>query len=734
MSNVVAVAERRRLRVTGTVQGVGFRPFVYREAVALGLAGVVFNDSAGVLIEVQGDPAAIEALCRFILERPPPLARVTAVEATTIETVEGGEGFRIVESASQGAPAAAVSIDSAACAECLAEVDNPRDRRHGYPFTNCTNCGPRYTIIISVPYDRPATTMASFAMCEACQREYDDPTDRRFHAQPNSCPLCGPRIRYCEPGGTMLAEAASALDRAVDCLVAGGVVAVKGLGGYHLAADATNDVAVTTLRRRKSRDEKPFAVMVADLEMARELCDLDDLAAGALTSVRRPIVLAPRAPAVALAAGVAPGLPDLGIMLAYTPLHHLLMSRMGRPLVMTSGNLSDDPIAHLDDDAIERLGPLVDGILAHDRPIFIRCDDSVVRSAAGRLQAIRRSRGYAPEPLRLPGDALRHVLAVGAELKNTVSIAKDRMLVTSHHVGDLEHLSTYRSFLQATSHLSSLYGVEPEVVVHDIHPEYLSTKYALELDLDSLAVQHHHAHIASCLVEHGRTDAVLGVAFDGLGFGLDGVMWGGEFLVADLQDFERVGHLRTVTMPGGAAAIREPWRMALSWVATAMGTGGAAALGPALDERWRAILSLVDGDLAVRTTSVGRLFDAVAALLGIRPTVTYEGQAAIELEALASGVPNAVASTYPIEVHSDEGVLVLDPAPLIAAIVEQRRAGTQPAVIAAGFHKSLGSAAAALATRLAVQHRLGTVALSGGVFQNARLTEVMSGELRAAGL
>lgn len=727
-------AERRRVRVTGTVQGVGFRPFVYREAVALGLAGFVSNDSAGVLIEVEGDPVAVATLCRLILERPPPLARVTSVESTTIDTHDDADAFRIMESTSEGAPTASVSVDTATCDQCLAEVDDPRDRRHGYPFTNCTNCGPRYTIIFSVPYDRPATTMAGFVMCEACQREYDDPLDRRFHAQPNSCPLCGPRIRYCAPDGTVLAEADRALERAVACLIAGGVVAVKGLGGYHLAADATNDAAVTTLRRRKSRDDKPFAVMVADVKTARELCDLDDLATRALTSVRRPIVLAPRAGSGVLAAGVAPGLPELGIMLTYTPLHHLLLEGVRRPLVMTSGNLSDDPIAHLDDDAIDRLGPLVDGILAHDRPIFIRCDDSVVRSASGRVQAIRRSRGYAPEPLALPGDARRHVLAVGAELKNTVSVAKDRILVTSHHIGDLEHLSTYRSFLQATSHLSALYGVEPDVVVHDLHPEYLSTKYALDLDLDSFAVQHHHAHIASCLVEHGRTETVLGVAFDGLGLGPDGVMWGGEFLVADLHGYERVGHLGTVTMPGGSAAIREPWRMALSWVAAAMGTGAAARLGPDLDERWRAVLSLVEGDRAVRTTSAGRLFDAVAALLGIRTTVTYEGQGAIELEALASGVPDDQASTYPIDVHDDDGALVLDPSPLVAAIVEERRAGTRPAVIAAGFHKSLGTAAAALAGRLARQRRLGTIALSGGVFQNVRLTEVMSGELRAAGL
>ena len=734
-AGVTAAGERRRLRVTGTVQGVGFRPFVYREAVALGLAGFVCNDSAGVLIEVEGEPENVARLCQLLHERPPPLARVASVETTTIAAEGAVAGFRILETASGGLPAAPVSVDTAACSDCLAEVDDPADRRHGYPFTNCTNCGPRYTIVTSVPYDRPATTMAAFAMCPACQSEYDDPGDRRFHAQPNSCPTCGPRLRYCRPDGTVLAEKEAALLLAVECLLGGGIVAVKGLGGYHLATDATSAAAVTSLRRRKSRDDKPFAVMVADLETAQGLCELDGAAAAALISPRRPIVLARRRPGGALAASIAPGLPELGLMLAYTPLHHLLLGQVGRPLVMTSGNLSDDPIAHLDDDAIERLGPLVDGVLAHDRAIHVRCDDSVVRSAGGRIQAVRRSRGYAPEPLTLPGEAKRQVLAVGAELKNTVSVAKGRTLVTSHHIGDLEHLATYRSFLQATVHLSALYGVEPQVVVHDLHPEYLSTKYALELDLEPWAVQHHHAHIASCLAEHGRSEAVLGVAFDGLGLGLDGVLWGGEFLVADLEGFERVGHLREVALPGGAAAIREPWRMALSWVAAAIGSGAAAELGPLLDDRWRAVLSLVErGSGSLQTTSAGRLFDAVAALLGIRTAVTYEGQAAIELEALAAGVEAAEAPSYPTELSEVEGMIVLDPSPLIAAVVEQRRRGVSPAVIAAGFHHSLGRAAAAVTARLAADRHLGTVALSGGVFQNVLLSSVMEEELGRRGL
>ncbi|MGH9070029.1 MAG: Sua5/YciO/YrdC/YwlC family protein, partial [Acidimicrobiales bacterium] len=438
-----------------------------------------------------------------------------------------------------------------------------------------------------------------------------------------------------------------------------------------------------------------------------------------------------------------------GIMLAYSPLHHLLMSGVGRPLVMTSGNLSDDPIAHLDEDAIARLGALVDGVLTHDRSIYIRCDDSVVRSTPRRVQLVRRSRGYAPEPLALPGAARRQVLAVGAELKSTVSVAKASMVVASHHIGDLEHLASYESFLQATGHLCHLYGVTPEVVAHDLHPEYLSTKYALEMDLDPFPVQHHHAHVASCLAEHGHTDKVLGIAFDGFGMGTDATLWGGEMLVADLHGFERVGHLAPVLVPGGSAAVREPWRMALSWAFSGVGPDAAASLGPGLDPRWEAVLGIVERGQGVITTSVGRLFDAVSAMLGVRGTVTYEGQAAIELEALARRVPRSAAPCYPMEVRSSmPGVTgtrapgngqpattaVLDPTPLLAAVLDDIGRGVDPALVAAGFHEGLGRGAAGLATRLADERGLDTVALSGGVFQNARLTDIIEDSLLEAGL
>ncbi|HYA68260.1 MAG TPA: carbamoyltransferase HypF, partial [Acidimicrobiales bacterium] len=647
----------------------------------------------------------------------------------------GATRFRIIESSDSGAPSVSVSVDTATCPSCLAEVDDPADRRYRYPFANCTDCGPRYTIVVSIPYDRGATTMAGFPMCEACQSEYDDPLDRRFHAQPNACARCGPRVTYRDRAGRPLAEGDAALDAAVAALVRGKVLAIKGIGGYHLAADATNVRAVTEIRHRKGRNDKPFAVMVANLEAARRACHFDDSGLAALSSHRRPIVLGRRRAGTTIAAETAPGLAELGVMLPYSPLHHLLISGVGRPLVMTSGNVSDDPIAHVDDDAIERLGTMVDGFLSHDRPIHIRCDDSVVRSAGGRVQMVRRARGYAPEPLALPGRARRQVLAVGAGLKSTISVAKDRQLATSHHIGDLGHLAAYRSFLQAVRHLPDLFGVEPGVVAHDLHLGYLSTKWALDSDLEPWPVQHHHAHVASCMVEHGRGDPVLGVAFDGLGLGPDGTMWGGEFLIADLAGFERVGHLRTVALPGGEAAVVEPWRMALSWACAAIGREGAAEVGARLDSRFEVVLALVESARhAPLTSSVGRLFDAVAALIGVRSRVTYEGQAAIELEALAAGVDDERAPSYPLEVVEHEGMVVLDPAPMLAAVIDDVAHSVAPATIAAGFHRGLGAATADVVARLALVHDLDTVALSGGVFQNARLSDLVAGALRSEGL
>ena len=723
--------ERRRLRVTGTVQGVGFRPFVYRLAADLGLSGWVGNDSLGVVLEAEGPVDALDRLAERLVAEAPPLARIESVDAEP-QVPTGETGFTIVDSRAAGAPAVAVPVDVATCADCERELFDPFDRRFGYPFINCTNCGPRYTIIRSIPYDRAATTMAGFTMCADCRREYEDPADRRFHAEPTCCPVCGPQLSLLSPDGGVLAKASEALDAGVALLNDGRILAVKGLGGYHLACDATDDAAVAELRRRKARDDKPFALLV-DLPTARALCHLSPEAEAALTSPRRPIVLAPRT-GTGVAAGVAPNLPELGLMLAYTPLHVQLLAGCRRPLVMTSGNLSDEPIAHDDTDALTRLGPMVDAILTHDRGIHIRCDDSVVRAVARRVQMVRRSRGYAPEPIGLPTTAHRHVLAVGAELKSTVAVAKGDTVVASHHIGDLEHLAAYRSFLQAVDHLCSLTGVTPEVVAHDLHPEYLSTKFAADLELPAVGVQHHHAHIASCLVEHGHTEPVVGLAFDGLGLGTDGTAWGGELLVADLDGFRRVGHLRQVALPGGDRAAREPWRMAMAWLAATLGPDEAERYGSAVDDRWAAVLGLAQRPDVLRTSSAGRLFDAVAALLGLRTRITYEAQAAIELEAAAAGQPLAGPGGYELDIGIGPEGLLLDPGPLLATVVAERDKGVPVGQISAGFHGGLGRGAATAAARVAAENGLDTVALSGGVFQNARLTDVVVTELEASGL
>jgi len=700
----------------------------------LGLSGFVCNDSAGVLIEVQGRTQAFVELIRRLGDEPPPLARVSVVAATTVAVATAGGAFTIVDSGGSASSDVAVTVDAGTCPECLAEMNDPADRRFRYPFTNCTNCGPRYTIVMAVPYDRRSTTMAAFSMCADCRREYDDPGDRRFHAQPNACAVCGPRLAYCDPGGRQLSDSDAALDAAVAALRTGAILAIKGLGGFHLAVDATDPAAVSRLRRRKARDDKPFALMVDNLAMAHRLVHLDTKAEAALTSARRPIVLALRRPAAMIAPTVAPGLPELGVMLPYTPLHHLLMARLRRPLVLTSGNGSDDPIAYTDDDAVRRLGPLVDGILSHDRAIHVRCDDSVVRARRGGTQVLRRSRGLAPEPLALPFPARTQVLAVGAELKNTVSVLKGESLFASHHIGDLEHLATYQSFVQALDHLAQLFGVVPDEVAHDLHPEYLSTKTAQDLGLATVGVQHHHAHIASCLVDHQRTGPVLGVAFDGLGYGSDGTLWGGEFLVADLDRFERVGHLQAVPLPGGTAAIREPWRMSVSWLRHSLGAPVARSVGGRLDQRAAGVVAVLEAPSTWTTTSMGRLFDAMAGLIGLRNRVSYEGQAAIELEALAHSEAIGAVCPYPIERRWEGGQLVIDPAPLFGAALAALSDDTPASVISAAFHEGVGLATVEAAAELAAARSLGTVALSGGVFQNARLTDIVVDGLASRGL
>jgi hydrogenase maturation protein HypF len=575
-----------------------------------------------------------------------------------------------------------------------------------------------------VPYDRPLTTMAPFTMCKRCATEYHDPADRRFHAQPVCCPACGPRLRLIAPGGDVLPG--SVLPAAGELLRQGRVLAVKGLGGYHLAADAACDAAVAALRDRKHREDKPFAVLAADLAAVRRMCEADDAEAALLASPARPIVLLARRPGAAVAAATAPGNRSLGVMLPYTPLHHLLLAAADRTLVLTSGNVSDEPIAYRDADALTRLGPIADAFLTHDRAIHVRTDDSVTRVFRGRALPIRRSRGYAPEPVSVRHAFPRPVLACGAELKNTFCLAKEHHAFVSHHIGDLENVETLASFTEGIAHFRRLFDIEPRVVAHDLHPEYLSTKYALDLDLPLCGVQHHHAHIASCLADNGADGPVIGVAFDGTGYGSDGTIWGGEFLVADLAGFRRGGHLAPVPMPGGAAAIRQPWRMAAAYLPAA----DRLDVRRRNEARWEPVVAMAGkGVNSPVTSSAGRLFDAVAAVLGVRDVINYEGQAAVELEQLADP---GESGSYPAGIEEGDPFRVRG-GDLVRATADDLAAGVPREVIAARFHRGVAAVIEAGCRLLRDRHGLGTVALSGGVFQNMLLLREAVGRLEAAG-
>jgi hydrogenase maturation protein HypF len=722
---------RTAVRVEGIVQGVGFRPFVYSLATSLGLGGLVGNDVDGVFAEVEGPPAAVETFLHSLAREAPPLARIERITTTAMRP-DGTASFSIAPSEPGRERRTLVSADTATCADCLAEMNDPGDRRFGYPFINCTNCGPRFTIVRDVPYDRPLTTMAGFVMCDRCAAEYHDPADRRFHAQPTCCPACGPALTLLDPAGTELSG--QPLTAAADLLRQGRVLAVKGLGGYHLAVDASSETAAAALRQRKVREDKPFAVMVADLAAARRLCAVDEAAAALLTSGRRPIVLLPRRPGSRIAAAVAPGNRQLGVMLPYTPLHHLLLALVARPVVLTSGNSSDEPIVYRDGEAAGRLGGIADVFLTHDRAIQVRTDDSVVRPFRGRETVIRRSRGYVPEPLGVRIRFPRPVLACGAELKNTFCLAKENHAFVSHHIGDLENAETLHSFTEGIEHFRRLFDIIPEVVAHDLHPEYLSTKYAMDLadgaGVELVGVQHHHAHIASCLADNGADGPVIGVAFDGTGYGADGTIWGGEFLIADLAGFERAGHLAPVPMPGGAAAIKQPWRMAATYLDAAFAGSPPAGLDVAARNRqpWPHVLTIARRGLnSPVTSSAGRLFDAVAAILGVRDTINYEGQAAVELEQLAD--PGEKGG-YRAEI-TGEGLIV--GADLVRAVVEDLAGGTDRSVVAARFHNGVASLITDCCLRLRERHGLGTVALSGGVFQNLLLLHAAVGQLEACG-
>ncbi len=735
---------RQRLTVTGVVQGVGFRPFVHRIAGELGLAGFVGNDSGAVFVEVQGDRARLAEFGRRLRTEAPPLARIGRVRVTELATDAACDrGFRIVASRTVAGLRTPIPPDIAVCDQCVAELFDPRDRRYRHPFVTCTNCGPRFTIIRGLPYDRPGTTMSGFAMCARCAAEYHDPADRRFHAQPIACPRCGPSLWFSSPAGRVTGSDA-ALAATQRALAAGAVVAIKGIGGYHLACVADEEAVLLALRARKSRGAKPFAMLVRDLDVARRYADVDDDEAAVLSSPARPIVLLRRragAPVAPIAEAVAPGSPLLGLMLPYSPVHHLLLAPVPGAdgpvpdaLVLTSANRSDEPICFTEEDAALRLSILCDAVLDHDRPIHVPCDDSVVRVIDGRELPIRRSRGYAPLPVDM-GCEGPAVLAVGGELKNTFCLVDGSRAYLSGHIGDMATWETLRAFERAVGQLSEIRGTALRFAA-DLHPGYhtrgWAERHAGDRTLD--LVQHHHAHVVSLLAEHGRLgQPIIGVAFDGTGYGCDQTIWGGEILKLgrDSHRFARVGHLLPVPLPGGDAAVRNPWRMALSqlWLADIDWAPDLAPVAAASPDELRLIRSqLESGTGCVPCSSMGRLFDAVASLLGVRHRIDYEGQAAIELEALAGSTRDAPGPSPPLTVRPDG---VIDPRTMVQTMVSALNAGTPPAVLAAGFHRAVAQAVAEVVGQVAGDIRL--VGLTGGVFQNVLLLRMCRELLQRAG-
>ena len=766
---------RSSIHVTGVVQGVGFRPHVYRLATELLLGGFVANGVDGVVIEVDGEASAVALFVDRLSSTAPLLARIDSVRVVDIfdivDTASVPASGRVkqtfqivgsvdgVENIGERVPVL-VPADAALCVDCLRELTEPTDRRFRHAFVNCTSCGPRLTIATSVPYDRATTTMAVFAMCERCRSEYADPTDRRFHAEATCCPACGPRLRFmrspsdhdfnrfdADADADADANATSngdddAIASAIRALRRGEIVAVKGIGGYHLAVDAENEAAVARLRERKHRDEKSFAILVRDTDAASRFVHLDDDEALLLGGVEAPIVLADRREATdhPVAMSVAPGTTVLGVMLPSSGLQYLLAADFGAPLVMTSGNRSEDPIAFDDLDALDCLHDIADAFLLHDRSIHRRADDSVVRSDTGRTSVLRRARGFVPRTIAVPEviGGVRSVLGVGAELKNTVCVSRRNEALLSAHLGDLENVEVLRSFATAIVDLRTMLGVEPSLVAHDLHPEYLSTKWALDQNVAVLGVQHHHAHIASCLAEHRHVGQVVGLAFDGHGYGTDGTLWGGECLVADFHGYERVGHLIPVALPGGVTAIRQPWRMAVAHLQHAY--EGDVPLDVEVrtrnERQWSDVAWLAQQPTTIRTSSMGRLFDAIAAILGLRDRASYEGQAATELEQAASrcAAPRPEASLAPLTLDVSGQVTLVDPSAFLRSLVARRRGKVAVEDLGWSAHRCLADASIALATSACERSGLRTVALSGGVFQNALLTSMVRRGLETLGV
>ena len=723
--------QRRLHLVGGIVQGVGFRPFVFRLANELGLSGWVRNTPAGVELQIQGTDAALSAFDHAFASSLPPLAVVTSHTSRAIPTIAEST-FTILPSAA-GEADIQIAPDSAVCPDCLRELFDPVNRRYRYPFITCTNCGPRYSIITGIPYDRPKTTMSGFPLCPECLGEYGDPNDRRFHAQPIACHTCGPQVRLLDSSGVLLSERDAAILQSIRLLKAGAILAVKGIGGYHLAVDACHHAAVERLRERKKRDEKPFAVMAADLGTARKLGVMDDMEERLLSTPEAPIVIVKKRDGSGISPLIAPDNGWLGVMLPYAPLHHLLMRGAFTALIMTSGNISDEPVAFEDGDALQRLSGIADYVLAHNRPIHIRSDDSVMRVFQGRPLFYRRARGYAPRAVKLPF-SVPPLLAVGAELKGAVCLAYGERAFLSQHIGDLQNDTTCDSFRHTIEHLSDILEIPPEVVASDLHPDYLSSIHAAESGLPVVKVQHHHAHLAACMADNGLVGEVIGIIFDGTGYGLDGTVWGGEFLTGGYDGFSRAAHFRPVHLPGGDAAVREPWRMALSYLYQAVGDEAFDVDHPLLNrintrekDIFRSMLER--GINSPLTSSCGRLFDAVAALATLRQNVSYDGQAAIELEALAEESDDC--GNYSFR-HTDH--LQIDFSPLFPEILADLRTGTPTADIARRFHRTVADAAAAVCRQIAQSSGLDRVVLSGGVFQNRLVTEMLYTDLTYSGL
>lgn len=726
-----------KIDVSGVVQGVGFRPFIYRLAQTHNLKGWVRNTSGSVEIEVEGDEESLENFLIDLEAKAPPMARIEKVK-TTFHPPNGHTRFQIQKSLSHEGKYQLVSPDIATCEDCKREIFSPTNRRFHYPFTNCTNCGPRFTIIEDIPYDRPKTTMSKFEMCPECQREYDNPVDRRFHAQPNACPKCGPDLELVNSNGNPI-ECNDIIKAAGELLKMGKILALKSLGGFQLACDATNEEVVNLLRGRKRRLSKPLAVMVATLEEVEKHCLVSPEERKLLQSPECPVVLLRWEHSSSnISPAIAPNLKYLGVMLPYTPLHHLLLREVGLPLVMTSGNLSEEPIAKDNSEALIRLRGIADYFLLHNRDIFARCDDSVCIVEDGKPQALRRARGYAPYPISLPFKS-RQILACGAELKNTFCLTKDEHAFLSQHIGDMENEETLEHFENTIELYERLFRIEPEIVAYDMHPEYLPTKYALqgssERGLSLIPVQHHHAHIVSCLVENEVDRPVIGVAFDGTGYGTDGTIWGGEFLLADWHSFQRVGHLEYVPLPGGVAAIKKPYRMALSYIYTLLGEGFSFE-GLPISKRNPIELEIIRQQLKRRincplTSSAGRLFDAVSALVGVREEIDYEAQAVIELEMIA---PNEVdefkRNCYSFSIVEHQGMRVVKLGEMFSMIVQDVKNQVSVPIISLKFHNTMAQIITRMCKLIARESRITQVALSGGVFQNRLLLKLATAALQ----